>query len=138
MIPYWTIIKTVGKYLGPYIAVAIVAGGIAWKIQQVRLDNVKVTLQAVKQDLTTCQDVNATNQATITSLKDEVATANKLCGSRLATKENTIRALKRIDNLKTGNMEANHNEKGDITARGADAVLVELNRMYPVQTDRKN
>lgn len=155
MMPYLTILRVIG----PYLIAAAIGGAVVGKIQQVRISHVKAELQTARQDLSVCQDVNKTNQNSIESLKKEVKTAYSVCDSRLKIKDKTLRNIQRIDAIpgKHGSgallnreergtspqladkQEGIENENKDDPSGAPDnALLGELNRMYPGKPDRQN
>lgn len=133
MMPYITILRIIG----PYLIAAAIGGAIVGKIQQIRLNHVTAHLQNVKQELSVCQDVNKTNQNSIESLKKEVKAAYAACNSRLQIKDKMLRNIQRIDAI--DKQERIENEKKDDPSGTPDnALLDELNRMYPGKQDRQN
>ncbi len=81
-----------------YLKIAICVGllavgfGSAWKIQGLRLD-------VCKKNEAVYLTANAENTLTIAAQKAEIEKLNKSCTARIASKDQTIRKLKQIDNL---------------------------------------
>ncbi|NLT22594.1 MAG: hypothetical protein GXX82_06070 [Syntrophorhabdus sp.] len=130
------IVLRIAKVLAPVLIGAVIGGAIVGKVQQARIDTVAVELAKVKQELTTkkqeltdCQDANATSQTTIGSMKAELQSAQASCTARLRQKERTAAEIARIDNLKPG---VKTDETKGITGDGGtgDPVLDALNGLY--------
>ena len=139
MIPYLTIVRIVG----PYLIAALIGGAVVGKIQQVRINHVKADLQISKQELSVCQEANKANQSTIESLKKEVKTAYSVCDSRFKIKDKTLRNIQRIDSIPLRHVAEDKpkgaaNDEAKDPSGTPDALLDELNRLYPGKTDRKN
>ncbi|MDM7320233.1 MAG: hypothetical protein P3W91_000725 [Fervidobacterium sp.] len=108
-----------GTFVG--VVVGFVAG---WKIRE---DRIKLFETKLKQ----CEDVNIQNQKTIEELKQALEKQAKACAKRVKMKEETIKRLKEIDELKPG---GNENESGSHN----DTILDELNSMFGKSDDGKN
>ena len=123
------IVLRIAKVLAPVLIGAVIGGAIVGKVQQARIDTVAVELAKVKQELTDCQDANATSQTTIGSMKAELQSAQASCTARLRQKERTAAEIARIDNLKPG---VKTDETKGITGDGGtgDPVLDALNGLY--------
>lgn len=116
-----------------YLKIAICVGllavgfGSAWKIQGLRLD-------VCKKNEAVYLTANAENTQTITAQKAEIGKLNKSCSARIASKDQTIRKLKQIDELNGGKID----EKGNPgTDSGGDDILRELDGMFK-QADSKD
>ncbi len=131
---------TVARKVLPY-ALAFVAGVlIAAYVQQMRIKGYQADIKVARSDLKTCQDANASQEATIGSLRQEVKDALKGCDDRLKIKDRTLSKNKKIDTLKTGTKDVKPgaikitpegtNEKNGNNSTG-DELLDWLNRMYP-------
>jgi sRNA-binding protein len=128
----------IAKTLVPYLIGAVIAGLLVGWVQQIRVRHAKADLataqaelKETKRDLQFCQDANKANQATITSLTQEVKDALTGCDSRLAVKDRTLKNLKRISELtpgKGGSSELKLNAASD--SASGDVIIDELNRMY--------
>ncbi|GEM_PF-972681 len=140
MIPYLTILRVIW----PYLIAAVIGGAVVGKIQQMRINHAQAELQTARQGLSLCQEANKTNQDSIESLKKDVKTAYSVCDTRLKIKETTLRNIKRIDDIPVqrhagDKQEGVSNEKKDDPSGAPDdALLDELNRMYPGKPDRQN
>jgi len=154
MMPYLTILRVIW----PYLIAAAIGGAVVGKIQQIRINHVTADLQTARQELSVCQDVNKTNQNSIESLKKEVKAAYSACDSRLQIKDKTLRNIQRIDAIpgKHGSgtllkreergtspqladrQKGAADEKINDSSGTSDALLNELNRMYPGEPDRQN
>lgn len=102
---------TILKFLFPYIIGAIIAGGITWKIQEIRIDNLKNINITNENNLKECQNVNENNLKTTEKLKEEIKNINNLCKKTIGNKNNTIKKIKDIENIGTRNEK---NSNGDI------------------------
>jgi hypothetical protein len=141
------------------IAAIILAVGIAigsagsWKIQGVRIDSLKVEATKLQQENKACAEANAANVVTVGKLKSEVARAGKLCNARVAAKNDLMARLQRIDEIQVPHpapaatstesleepvTEVTHetDENGRPPVVAADALLAELNGMFPGKADR--
>jgi hypothetical protein len=114
------------KFLVPYLIGGLIVGGATWKIQGMRLDRAKLNLEQSQSQVVACQDANKSGQATIGALKKEIANAQSVCAVRLKVKENTIRTMKEIDDIKPKKV---NNEKDSNVATG-DVILDMLNSMF--------
>jgi len=131
---------------------AIGAAG-AWKVQAVRIDGLKVEIASLQQENKACAEANAANIVTVGKLKSEVARAGKLCNARVTAKNNLVSRLQRIDEIQVQQpapaamstesidesvTEVSHDtdENGLPPVVAPDALLVELNGMFPGQADR--
>ena len=130
------IVLRIAKVLAPVLIGAVIGGAIVGKVQQTRIDTAAVELARVKQELTTkkqeltdCQDANATSQATIGSMKAELQSAQKSCTTRLRQKERTAAEITRIDNLRPG-VKANETKGNAGNSGTGDPILDGLNRLY--------
>lgn len=126
----------IAKVLAPILIGAIIGAAIAGWIQQTRLTmkdmelaKVKEKLAATQKELTDCQDANTTSQATITSMKAELQSAQQSCAARLRQKERTAAEITRIDNLKPG-VKANETKGNAGNSGTSDPILDGLNRLY--------
>lgn len=119
----------VAKFAVPFIVGLIVGGLIVGKAKQVQMDAVKVELTKTRQELATCQDANATSQATIGSMKAELQSAQANCTARLRQKERTAAEITRIDNLKPG-VKADETKGNTGNGGAGDPILDALNGMY--------
>ena len=95
------------KYLIPFIMGGLLFGGAAWKIQGGRLDSCKATQQL-------CLSANIDNTKTIEMMKEEAKKADKSCSDRLISKDQTIKKLKEIDNMRGKDETNNDNSTDDI------------------------
>jgi hypothetical protein len=94
---------------------------IAW----LRIGGLKSDLKTAQGNFNQCAQTNKSNTDTIKALQGEVDTGAKSCESRLAVKEQTIRRLRAIDQLKGDTDE----KVANYTSSGSD-LLNELNRMW--------
>jgi len=117
------------KVLIPFIIGAVIGGFIIGKVKQSKIDALQVELTKTRQELTVCQDANATNQATIGSMKTELQSAQTSCTTRLRQKERTAAEIKRIDGLKPG-VKANETDRNTVGSTSGDPILDGLNGMF--------
>lgn len=118
----------------PFLLAALIGFGGAWKIQDVRIDSLKVALKQAGNDLKACQGANKTNRETIGNLRKEIAQADKTCTERLRINSKKTGRIRQIDELPPymPNKE-NKGGKGDekiSTIAATDALLDELNSMF--------
>ena len=119
----------IAKFAIPFIVGLILGGLIVGKAKQIQIDTAKVELTKTQQELAMCQDANATSQATITSMKAELQSAQRSCTARLKQKERTAAEITRIDNLKPG-VKANDTRGNAGNSGTGDPILDGLNRLY--------
>lgn len=117
------------KVLIPFIIGAVIGGFIVGKVKQSKIDTLQVELAKTKQELTVCQDANATSQATIGNMKAELQSTQESCTTRLKQKEHTAAEIKRIDNLKPG-VKANETDRNSVGSSTGDPILDALNGMF--------
>lgn len=104
-------------------AVSLFAGfTIAWKMQELKVVKLESELKSIKQELSQCREALESNLGTIENLKKEIWQAEALCKKRLKTKEETLRALQRIDEL---------GERKDEKGHTVDTMLDALRGMFP-------
>ena len=113
MFPYWTFIK----YGIPLLIGLIIGGFVISKI-----DN--ITINKLKKENAAYETVNKTNQETIFTLQDRLSKEQETCNTRLKNKDNTINKLKKVDNLKPG--EINEKDTDD-----PSTILGTLNGLWP-------
>lgn len=115
-----------GGIIGLLVGMILAGAGVWWaKDQQVK---------AVKVELQTAKDANASLEKAKELLKDEVKRMSESCTARINNKERTINRLREIDNLKPG--KVNKDETNNVTGSSGDGILDELNRMYPEEPDQ--
>lgn len=88
-------------------------------ILNLRISYLQIEVKNLKADMKFCVDANTTGLATIQSLQAELKASNKICDSRLKTKDKVIDNLRKIDSL-----------KGEKIEGSGDSVLDALNRMF--------
>ena len=89
-------------------------------ILSLKITYLKAEVKNLKADIRLCTDANTSNAETIKSLQAEIKAGNKICNSRLNSKDRLIEKLRKIDNLEGGNIEGS----------SGDSVLDSLNRMF--------
>lgn len=117
------------KILIPFIIGALIGGFIIGKAKQSKIDTLQVELTKTRQELTVCQDANATNQATIGSMKAELQSVQASCTTRLRQKERTASEIKRIDSLKPG-VKTDETDSNTVGSSTGDPILDALNGMF--------
>ena len=123
------------KILLPYLIGGAIAGGAAWMIQGARVDTAKADLKQSRTDLTSCQDANASDQATIGLLKAEIGKLETTCTERVAAKETVITRIREIDALrpaqtKTTEVTGDNKEHAPASGTVDNPVLDMLGRMF--------
>jgi hypothetical protein len=111
---YWLAIKPFLKYIIPFVVGLSLGLGTAWKIQGWRYGGDRDKLVA-------CEAANLTNQNAISNLKKDAAKGAESCEKRIKAKDDTIKKLKNIDNLR-GKDEKNPDS--------GDAIRDALNGMW--------
>jgi replicative DNA helicase len=77
----------------------VTSAAAAYYIQELRVKSLENRLKAEEIKLKEYEQANKKSQETITKLETEIKKANNLCQKRLAIKDRTIKALKKIDNI---------------------------------------
>lgn len=109
-----------GGIIGLLIGMIFAGASVWWaKDQQVK---------AVKVELQTAKDANASLETAKELLKDEVKRMNESCTARINNKDRTINRLREIDSLKPG--KVNNNETNSIAGNRGDPILDALNDMW--------
>ena len=127
-----------------YIKIIIVAaifaagmalgGSVAWKIQGLRIDQLKNDKATLERQVSECQSANTTDATTIERMKTDAEAAKGICESRLKVKESLVERIKEIDDIKP---QVPKNEKSG-AFDDSDPLLGELNGMFTGKADRKN
>lgn len=137
-------------FMQKYIIYALVAIMMFWcataGYYRLRCGNLENKAEALTQERDTARSANDESQKSITELKNERTKAAKSCQSRIQGYDETLAELIRLDSLTGGNHdEATGITGGNSTAdnhgvsdSSGDAVLDELNRVYPVQAGSPN
>jgi hypothetical protein len=94
----WFLIKN-WKLIIISLVTLVTSATAAWYIQELRIKNLENRLKAEDIKLNEYEQANKKSQETITKLEIEIKRANNLCQKRLAIKDRTIKALKKIDNI---------------------------------------
>jgi len=128
------------KYIVPFVIGGVIFGGAAWKIRGLEVNKVKADLSVCTEAKLVCTDANAENSKTITALQADIAKTNKSCASRINGKDQTIKRLKQIDELKPSSSSqkgvGNESDSAVVDSTG-DAILLELDRMWKPAADSK-
>jgi hypothetical protein len=116
--------------LNPYmlyikIGVAVLVLGVIGYLYFL-VDHYKGQVKLLTQQIEELENTNIINKQTIEFMKIDATRATKLCASRLAEKDKTIKELEKIYNLTEGTVTNEGN-----TVFSGNAVLDALNSMYP-------
>ena len=117
-----------GGVIGLLVGMLLAGAGVWWaKDQQVK---------AVKVELQTAKDANASLEKAKESLREEVKKMDKSCTARINSKDTTIKRLKEIDGLKPTGGTTNETNNA-VTGDSGDPILDELNGMWQ-QSDNQD
>lgn len=120
-------VLSVRPYFYGALVVVLIAAGVTIRWQY-------GTINQLKEDLYNAINANKTNQQTITKLIDEREKAVTTCEARLSAKDQLIKRLRSIDDLKPASHQVVSPTVGVVgiaVISGTDYILAALNGMLP-------